>query len=134
PRASVSGVWSWRWTIISDTVVLAGCGKTRRLMPGQRESSTTMHVAPVEEARMRGDDDRQQPEMWSYVPLVQRVPHDHPLRAMRTMVDAILAELSPAFDEIYSRVGRPSLARERWLRALRAQGASGVASERLVLR
>jgi hypothetical protein len=60
---------------------------------------------------MRGDDDRQrQPEMWSYVPLEQRVPRDHPLRPMRTMVDAILAELSPAFDRIYSGVGRPSIA------------------------
>src|SRR2546428_13793908 len=101
-------------------------------MPGQRESSTTMHVAPVEEARMRGDDDRQQPEMWSYVPLVQRVPHDHPLRAMRTMVDAILAELSPAFDEIYSRVGRPSLAPERVLRARLLHGLSSVRSARLI--
>src|SRR2546427_5937496 len=102
-------------------------------MPGQRESSTTMHVAPVEEARMRGDDDRQQPEMWSYVPLVQRVPHDHPLRAMRTMVDAILAELSPAFDEIYSRVGRPSIAPERLLRALLLQALYSVRSERLLM-
>src|SRR5258705_9288067 len=99
-------------------------------MPGQRESSTTMHVTPVEEARMRGDDDRQQPEMWSYVPLERRVPQDHPLRAM---VDAILAELSPAFDEIYSRVGRPSIAPERLLRALLLQALYSVRSERLLM-
>src|SRR6266403_1490599 len=102
-------------------------------MPGQRESSTTMHVTPVEEARMRGDDDRPQPEMWSYVPLERRVPQDHPLRAMRTMVDAILAELSPAFDEIYSRVGRPSIAPERLLRALLLQALYSVRSERLLM-
>src|SRR5258706_5885162 len=102
-------------------------------MPGQRESSTTMPVTPVQEARMRGDDDRQQPEMWSYVPLERRVPQDHPLRAMRTMVDAILAELSPAFDEIYSRVGRPSIAPERLLRALLLQALYSVRSERLLM-
>src|SRR6267142_667644 len=102
-------------------------------MPGQRESSTTMAVTPVQEARMRGDDDRQQPEMWSYVPLERRVPQDHPLRAMRTMVDAILAELSPAFDEIYSRVGRPSIAPERLLRALLLQALYSVRSERLLM-
>src|SRR2546427_8439774 len=116
--------------VISHSV-LAGCGKTRCLMPGQRESSTTMHVTPVEEARMRGDDDRQQPEMWSYVPLERRVPQDHPLRGMRTMVDAILAELSPAFDEIYSRVGRPSIAPERLRRTLLLQALYSVRSERL---
>jgi len=80
---------------------------------------------------MRGDDDRQQPEMWSYVPRERRVPQDHPLRAMRAMVDAILAELSPAFDEIYSRVGRPSIAPERLRRTLLLQALYSVRSERL---
>jgi transposase len=78
---------------------------------------------------MRGDDDRQrQPEMWSYVPLERRVPQDHPLRPMRTMVDAILAELSPAFDGIYSGVGRPSIAPEKLLRALLLQALYSIRS------
>jgi transposase len=83
---------------------------------------------------MRGDDDRQrQPEMWSYVPLEQRVPQDHPLRPMRTMVDAILAELSPAFDGMYSGVGRPSIAPEKLLRALLLQALYSIRSERLLM-
>ncbi len=83
---------------------------------------------------MRGDDDRQrQPEMWSYVPLEQRVPQDHPLRPMRTMVDAILAELSPAFAGIYSDVGRPSIAPEKLLRALLLQALYSIRSERLLM-
>jgi transposase len=82
---------------------------------------------------MRGDDDRQrQPEMWSYVPLEQRVPQDHPLRLMRTMVDAIQAELSPAFDGMYSGVGRPSIAPEKLLRAL-LRALYSVRSERLLM-
>ena len=40
---------------------------------------------------MRGDDERQA-AVWSYIPLEQRVPADHPLRPMRAMVDAVLTE------------------------------------------
>ena len=41
---------------------------------------------------MRGDDERQA-AVWSYIPLEQRVPGDHPLRPMRAMVDAVLQGL-----------------------------------------
>jgi hypothetical protein len=47
--------------------------------------------------------------MWSYVPLEQRIPADHPLRPLRAMVDTILGELSPQFDELYSKAGRPPI-------------------------
>src|SRR6266480_3403703 len=73
-----------------------------------------MRVTRREEARMRGGEDPQA-EVWSYVPLEQRVPADHPLRPMRAMVDAVLAELSPELSRLYSRVGRPSIAPERLL-------------------
>ncbi len=53
------------------------------------EGSATMRVTHSEEARMRGDD-HQQAGMWSYIAPEQRVPSDHPLRPIRTMVDAIL--------------------------------------------
>jgi len=33
----------------------------------------------------------------------------HPLRGIKKLVDAALAELSPVFDEMYSSVGRPSI-------------------------
>ena len=42
---------------------------------------------------------------------------DHPLRAIRAMVDEVLAQLSGAFDAMYARVGRPSIAPEKLLRA-----------------
>jgi len=48
---------------------------------------------------MRGDD-QQQDAVFSYVSLEQRVPGDHPLRAIRQMVDAALQELSVPFDEL----------------------------------
>jgi hypothetical protein len=51
-----------------------------------------MRVTLGEEARMRGDENTQD-DVWSYIPLEHRVPADHPLRPMRTMVDAILVEL-----------------------------------------
>src|SRR5262250_2915135 len=84
------------------------------------------------EVRMRGDDREDQDAMWSYVPMERRIPVDHPLRAMRSLVDARLRELSPRFDELYSRVGRPSIAPEKLLRALLLQVLYTIRSERLL--
>ena len=66
---------------------------------------------------MRGDD-QNQAAVFSYVMPEQRVPKDHPLRAIREMTNTVLARLSPRFDELYSCVGRPSIPPERLLRAL----------------
>ena len=52
-----------------------------------------MRATLVEEARMRGDGSEAEPHMWSYVPLEQRIPADHPLRPLRAMVDTILKDL-----------------------------------------
>src|SRR5436190_1166354 len=71
--------------------------------------------------------------MWSYVPMERRIPADHPLRRMRPLVDAVLRELSPRFDELYSRVGRPSIAPEKLLRALLLQVLYTIRSERLLM-
>jgi transposase len=81
---------------------------------------------------MRGDDE-QQASGWSYIPLEQRVPATHPLRPMRTLVDGILAELSPQFERLYARVGRPSIAPEKLLRTLLLQILYSVRSERLLM-
>jgi transposase len=91
-----------------------------------------MRVTQIEEARMRGDD-RQQAGMWSYVAPDQRVPPDHPLRPIRTMVDTILTELSPEFAKLYSPVGRPSIPPEKLLRALLLQVLYSTRSERLLM-
>jgi transposase len=71
--------------------------------------------------------------MFSYVSPEQRVPKDHPLRPIREMVGAALAELSPRFDEMYSRVGRPSIPPEKLLRALLLQVFYTIRSERLLM-
>jgi transposase len=91
-----------------------------------------MRVTHREEARMRGDEDAQA-DVWSYIPLEQRVPVDHPLRPMRAMVDTVLTELSPQFSRLYSRVGRPSIPPEQLLRALLLQILYSVRSERLLM-
>jgi transposase len=81
---------------------------------------------------MRGDD-RQPQSMFSYVSPEARVPQDHPLRAVRRMVDDVLREMSPEFDRLYARVGRPSVPPERLLRALLLQLFYTVRSERLLM-
>ena len=64
---------------------------------------------------MRGNDS-DDTGMWSYVSQEQRIPADHPLRSIRKMVDEVLERLSPRFDKLYSKVGRPSIPPERLLR------------------
>ena len=63
----------------------------------------------------------------------QRVPRDHPLRPIRKMVDEILKELSPQFNKMYSKVGRPSIPPEQLLRAQLLQMLYSVRSERLLM-
>jgi len=48
---------------------------------------------------MRGMD-HQQSGMFSYISAQRRVPKDHPLRALRAMVDAALKESSWRFDAV----------------------------------
>jgi hypothetical protein len=45
--------------------------------------------------------------VFSYISPEARVPPAHPLRPIRQFVDQMLVELSPEFDRLYSRVGRP---------------------------
>ena len=92
-----------------------------------------MRMTTATEVRMRGDDLENQGAMWSYVPMEQRIPADHLLRVMRPLVDAVLRELSPRFAELYSRVGRPSIAPEKLLRALLLQVLYTIRSERLLM-
>src|SRR5258708_8442011 len=81
---------------------------------------------------MRGDD-QQQNHMFSYLSPEARVRKDHPLRAIRAMVDEVLAQLSPRFDTVYARVGRPSIAPEKLLRAQLLQMLYSIRSERLLM-
>jgi len=81
---------------------------------------------------MRGDD-QQQDEMFSYISPDKRVPQDHPLRRIRPIVDRVLEQLSPRFNQLYARAGRPSIAPEKLLRALLLQLLYSVRSERLLM-
>src|SRR6186713_639905 len=81
---------------------------------------------------MRGDD-RQPAHLFSYVSPEARVPADHPLRAIRALVDGLLRTMSPDFDALYAAVGRPSIPPERLLRAQLVQFFYSVRSERLLM-
>ena len=69
---------------------------------------------------MRGWDARSE-VLFSYVNCERRVPQDHPLRAILRIVDEALAVLSPEFEGLYAKFGRPSVPPERLLRALLLQ-------------
>src|SRR6202035_1238723 len=81
---------------------------------------------------MRGVD-HQQSGMFGYISAERRVPKDHPLRAIRVMVDAALKESSWRFDAVYASSGRPSIPPEKLLRALLLQVLYTVRSERLLM-
>ena len=81
---------------------------------------------------MRGAD-HQQGHRFSYLSPEARVRKDHPLRVVRTMVDQVVQALSPQFDGMYGREGRPSIAAEKLLRAQLLQMLYSIRSERLLL-
>ncbi len=81
---------------------------------------------------MRGADE-QPGSMFSYVSLEERVPQDHPLRAIRRITDRALERLSPRFGTLYIKFGRPSIAPEKLLRALLLQGLYTIRSERQLM-
>ena len=78
---------------------------------------------------MRGRKDPQA-TMLAFVDVEARVPLNHPLRTIKTVVDQALAALSPEFDQMYSVVGRPSIAPERVLKSSVLIALYSVRSER----
>jgi len=67
---------------------------------------------------MRGSDERSG-SLFGYVDLEVRVRPDHPLRAIREIANAALTDLTEEFAALYpARLGRPSIAPERLLRAM----------------
>lgn len=81
---------------------------------------------------MRGADE-QPGSMFSYVSLEERVPADHPLRAIRRITDRALERLSPRFGTLYINFGRPSIPPEKLLRALLLQALYTIRSERQLM-
>ena len=80
---------------------------------------------------MRGMEDKRD-AMFIYVSPEDFVPADHPLRAIRTMVDEALESLSVEFDRMYSHTGRPSIPPERLLKALILQALYSIRSNRML--
>src|SRR5438046_7826748 len=58
---------------------------------------------------------------------------DHPLRAIRQIVNAALGALTGEFDKLYAKLGRPSIPPEKLLRALLLQAFYSVRSERQLM-
>lgn len=81
---------------------------------------------------MRGSD-IQTEGLFSYVSCEARVPANHPLRAIRAIVDEALDVLSLDFDAMYSAIGRPSIPPEKLLRALLLQAFYTIRSERQLM-
>jgi transposase len=81
---------------------------------------------------MRGGDAKTE-ALFSYVSCERRVPVDHPLRPIRKIVDETLVMLSPEFEKLYAKLGRPSIAPEKLLRALLLQAFYAVRSERQLM-
>ncbi len=78
---------------------------------------------------MRGDAERQADIMLALTP-DDFVPADHPIRRIKPIVDAALQRLSPLFDTMYSRTGRPSIPPEHLLKASLLIALFSVRSER----
>jgi len=78
---------------------------------------------------MRGDEERQEGFI-VLTSLEDRVPLDHPLRAVRRMVDEALREMRPLLDSLYAQRGRVSIPPEYLLRAQLVQILFAIPSER----
>src|SRR6201982_1064354 len=96
-----------------------------------RKNTTNLQSAMIREG-MRGED-HQQNHVVSYLSPEMRARPDHPLRTIRTMVDEVLSRLSRRFDSMYAKVGRPSIAPEKLLRAQLLQMLYSIRSERLLM-
>jgi transposase len=81
---------------------------------------------------MRGDDERQE-IVFSYVNAEDRIPKDHPLRGIRSMVELALRDLDLHFEALYARRGRPSIAPEKLVRALLLMILYSIRSERQLM-
>ena len=78
---------------------------------------------------MRGDAERQSNIMLAVTP-DSFIPDDHPIRRIKPIVDAALQRLSPLFDAMYARRGRPSIPPEHLLKASLLIALYSIRSER----
>jgi transposase len=81
---------------------------------------------------MRGEDERSG-SLFSYVDVEARVGRNHPLRAIRAIVNDALAALTGELSTLYPRMGRPSIPPEKLLRAMLLQAFYSIRSERQLM-
>ena len=77
--------------------------------------------------------DQNQPALVSTITLETYIEVDHRLRAIRKIVNQILAECEAEFTQMYARTGRPSIAPEKLLRALLVMVLYSIRSERQLM-
>lgn len=80
---------------------------------------------------MRGEREQQQVMMFVISP-EDMIPKDHPIRLIKKLADLELKRLSPVFDSMYSKEGRPSIPPERLLKAALLMALFSVRSERQI--
>lgn len=80
---------------------------------------------------MRGEREQQQAMMFVISP-EDMIPFDHPIRAIKRLADLELQRLSPVFDTMYSKEGRPSIPPEHLLKAALLMALFTVRSERQI--
>jgi len=78
---------------------------------------------------MRGRTERQA-EMLVAVSPEDFIPRGHPIRRIREIVDVVLARLSPEFNGMYARIGRPSVPPEHLIKATLLMAFYSIRSER----
>ena len=78
---------------------------------------------------MRGNSDPQL-TMLTTLSTEDLIPADHPIRKIRVVVDAVLAELDPVFDRMYAAGGRRSVPPEALLKATVLMAMYSIRSER----
>jgi transposase len=79
---------------------------------------------------MRGKS-QAQPQFLTVVNLNPQVPPDHPLRSMKRRAQAVLPRLSPLFNDLHAKEGRPGIPPEQLLKACLLIALFSVRSERL---
>jgi len=107
--------------ILTDMAARTGFSKAQRLCNDVEPSAPNSACAETVSSKV------------TYLSPEQRVRKDHPLRAIRAMVDEVLKQLPPRFDKMYARVGRRSIPPEQLLRAQLLQMLYSVRSERLLM-
>ncbi len=78
---------------------------------------------------MRGTTTRQV-TMLSTLTTDSLIPPEHPIRRIKPVVEAVLADLEPEFDAMYARTGRQSVPPEQLLKATVLMALYSIRSER----